>query len=245
MLVSHHDRRVRPGHPQRQHADRRPRRRVRPEPAAPAARAGRPRPGARLRLLPVPAGEAADPDRPRPAGHDRRAHRPRRGHGGGDEGPGDPRRGQPARRRAVRAHRRRRLRPVRAAGRRGAGRVPRRRRAPSLADVKVELPVDAHIPHDYVTGERLRLEAYRRIAAATDDAAIAEVVAELRDRYGPLPEPVERLMDVARLRGPGPLGRGQRDRPGRQLRALRRRRPARVAHGCACCGCTRAPRSSR
>ena len=68
------------------------------------------------------------------------------------------------------------------------------------AEVKVELPVDAHIPHAYVTGERLRLEAYRRIAAATDEAAIDEVVAELRDRYGPLPTPVERLMDVARLR---------------------------------------------
>ncbi|MCU0282733.1 MAG: transcription-repair coupling factor [Candidatus Nanopelagicales bacterium] len=69
-----------------------------------------------------------------------------------------------------------------------------------LADVKVELPVDAHIPLDYVTGERLRLEAYKRIAAASDEAAIDEVVAELEDRYGKLPEPVRRLMDVARLR---------------------------------------------
>ncbi len=67
-------------------------------------------------------------------------------------------------------------------------------------EVKVELPLDAHIPHEYVAGERLRLEAYRRIAAANDEAAIAEVVDELRDRYGPLPEPVARLMDVARLR---------------------------------------------
>jgi transcription-repair coupling factor (superfamily II helicase) len=69
-----------------------------------------------------------------------------------------------------------------------------------LADVKVELPVDAHIPHEYVSGERLRLEAYRRIAAANDESGIDEVVAELRDRYGPSPAPVERLMDVARLR---------------------------------------------
>ena len=40
-----------------------------------------------------------------------------------------------------------------------------RRRAGRASEVRVELPVDAHIPHDYVTGERLRLEAYTRIAA--------------------------------------------------------------------------------
>ena len=53
-------------------------------------------------------------------------HRARRRHAGRDEGPGDPRRRQPARRRAVRAHRRRRLRPLRPAGRRGGGGLPRR-----------------------------------------------------------------------------------------------------------------------
>ena len=45
------------------------------------------------------------------------AHRARRRDGGRDEGPGDPRRGQPARRGAVGAHRRRRVRPLRPAGR--------------------------------------------------------------------------------------------------------------------------------
>ncbi len=69
-----------------------------------------------------------------------------------------------------------------------------------LADVKVELPVDAHVPHDYVAEERLRLEAYRRMAAAHDEPAIEAVAEELRDRYGPLPLPVQRLLDVARLR---------------------------------------------
>ena len=49
-------------------------------PAAPAARPGRPRPRAGVRVLPVPAGEAADRDRARPARHDRPAHRPRRRH---------------------------------------------------------------------------------------------------------------------------------------------------------------------
>lgn len=66
--------------------------------------------------------------------------------------------------------------------------------------VKVELPIDAHLPHDYVPNERLRLEAYRRLADAHTDEAITEVVAELSDRYGPMPKPVERLVDVAKLR---------------------------------------------
>ncbi|QUQ69212.1 transcription-repair coupling factor [Kutzneria sp. CA-103260] len=69
-----------------------------------------------------------------------------------------------------------------------------------LAEVRVDLPIDAHIPHDYVPGERLRLEAYRKIAAAVDDAALAAVKEELQDRYGQPPAPVERLLAVARFR---------------------------------------------
>ncbi|CCH28050.1 transcription-repair coupling factor [Actinosynnema sp. NPDC047251] len=69
-----------------------------------------------------------------------------------------------------------------------------------LADVRVDLPVDAHIPHDYVPGERLRLEAYRKIAAAGDEAALQAVWDELKDRYGTPPLPVERLLAVARFR---------------------------------------------
>jgi len=67
-------------------------------------------------------------------------------------------------------------------------------------EVRVELPVNAHIPHDYVAGERLRLEAYTRIAAIDSPEDAAEVHDELADRYGPPPEPVANLLDVARLR---------------------------------------------
>jgi transcription-repair coupling factor (superfamily II helicase) len=67
-------------------------------------------------------------------------------------------------------------------------------------DVRIDLPVDAHLPPEYIGSDRLRLEGYRRLAAAQDDAAIAGVVEELIDRYGPLPEPAERLVAVARLR---------------------------------------------
>ena len=67
-------------------------------------------------------------------------------------------------------------------------------------DVRIDLPVDAHLPPDYIASDRLRLEGYRRLAAAADGAAIDAVVEELVDRYGPLPEPAERLVAVARLR---------------------------------------------
>jgi transcription-repair coupling factor (superfamily II helicase) len=67
-------------------------------------------------------------------------------------------------------------------------------------EVKIELPVDAHVPHDYAPGERLRLQAYRAIASATTEDDIRAVREELTDRYGPLPEPVENLLLVAGLR---------------------------------------------
>ena len=67
-------------------------------------------------------------------------------------------------------------------------------------EVRIELPVNAHIPHDYVPGERLRLEAYTRIAAIDSAEDAAEAHGELADRFGPPPEPVENLLDVARLR---------------------------------------------
>lgn len=67
-------------------------------------------------------------------------------------------------------------------------------------DVRIDLPVDAHLPPDYIASDRLRLEAYRRLAAAASDGEIEAVVEELIDRYGALPEPALRLVAVARLR---------------------------------------------
>ncbi|MCA2186837.1 transcription-repair coupling factor [Nonomuraea cavernae] len=67
-------------------------------------------------------------------------------------------------------------------------------------DVKVELPINAHIPHDYVTSERLRLEAYKRIAAISAPVHIDEVRDELTDRYGKPPVEVDNLLEVARFR---------------------------------------------
>ncbi len=71
---------------------------------------------------------------------------------------------------------------------------------PGGREVKLELPVEAHLPHDYVPSERLRLEMYKRLADVRSDADVEELRAELVDRYGEPPEVTEVLLDVARLR---------------------------------------------
>ncbi len=72
--------------------------------------------------------------------------------------------------------------------------------ADQIIDVKVDLPVDANLPHDYVPGERLRLELYRKLAAVTSTDDLAAVTEEIADRYGPLPQPVANLVAVAAFR---------------------------------------------
>jgi transcription-repair coupling factor (superfamily II helicase) len=72
-----------------------------------------------------------------------------------------------------------------------------------VAEIRVELPIDAHLPEDYVSRNDLRLEAYRKLAAAgvtADGDGVEAVRAEWEDRYGPVPAPVEALLAVAGLR---------------------------------------------
>jgi transcription-repair coupling factor (superfamily II helicase) len=69
-----------------------------------------------------------------------------------------------------------------------------------VPDVKIDLPVDAHLPYDYISVERLRLEMYRKLAEVRDAAALDEVVVEMNDRYGKPPVEVVNLIAVARFR---------------------------------------------
>ncbi|WP_288801323.1 transcription-repair coupling factor [uncultured Corynebacterium sp.] len=67
-------------------------------------------------------------------------------------------------------------------------------------EIRVDLPVDAHIPPEYVASERLRLEAYRKFAEVQTEDDVLKVLEELRDRYGEPPVEVTRLASVSRLR---------------------------------------------
>ncbi|MDK7196758.1 transcription-repair coupling factor [Actinotignum sanguinis] len=68
------------------------------------------------------------------------------------------------------------------------------------SDVRIELPVEAYLPEDYVPSERLRLEIYTKLAASRGEDQREEIRAELRDRYGEIPEVAARLFRIAQLR---------------------------------------------
>jgi len=71
---------------------------------------------------------------------------------------------------------------------------------PELDEVRIELPVDAHLPHDYIPSERLRLEMYKRLAEVRSDDDVDTLREELVDRYGNPPQEVDSLLLVARFR---------------------------------------------
>ena len=80
------------------------------------------------------------------------------------------------------------------------GFVPQSEDESKFKECKVELPVTAHIPVEYLTSERLRLDIYRRMADAQNSADLDAIRLELVDRFGQLPEEAENLMAVAHLR---------------------------------------------
>ena len=69
-----------------------------------------------------------------------------------------------------------------------------------LPQAVVDLPVDAHLPDAYVPDEAQKLELYRRLARARSAGDLAAFRQEVTDRYGPMPQPVLRLVEVAELR---------------------------------------------
>ena len=69
-----------------------------------------------------------------------------------------------------------------------------------ISECKVELPINAHLSSEYVPGERLRLDLYRRLADVKNPLDVESIRAELLDRFGELPEEAVALLGVAQLR---------------------------------------------
>jgi transcription-repair coupling factor (superfamily II helicase) len=64
----------------------------------------------------------------------------------------------------------------------------------------LDLPIEAHLPDDYVPDEAQKLELYRRLARARTAGDLAAFRQEVTDRFGPMPTTVARLVEVAELR---------------------------------------------
>lgn len=81
----------------------------------------------------------------------------------------------------------------------------REEKGESVEEVKEELPsiditLDAYIPKSYISSEKLRIEAYKKISEVTDEESEWDLVDELCDRYGDVPKSVMNLLAVAKLR---------------------------------------------
>jgi len=66
--------------------------------------------------------------------------------------------------------------------------------------VRLDVNVDAYVPADYIPYEQAKVDAHRRIAGAREVAELAELRAELEDRFGPPPEPLENLLALQQAR---------------------------------------------
>ena len=69
-----------------------------------------------------------------------------------------------------------------------------------MQEIRIDLPLAALLPNDYIAEERLRLDVYRRLGAATSDGELATICEELQDRFGPLPIEARLLFEVGHLK---------------------------------------------
>ena len=70
----------------------------------------------------------------------------------------------------------------------------------STPEITVDLPLDHFVPRSYIRDERLRLGAYRELAAAEDEGALESTLRSLRDRYGPAPAQLGNLVYSLRVK---------------------------------------------
>jgi transcription-repair coupling factor (superfamily II helicase) len=69
-----------------------------------------------------------------------------------------------------------------------------------MVDVHVDLPGEAYLPRSYVPDMRAKVDLYRRLSRVSNFEEVADLAAEMSDRFGPHPPPAARLLTLAELR---------------------------------------------
>jgi transcription-repair coupling factor (superfamily II helicase) len=69
-----------------------------------------------------------------------------------------------------------------------------------VVQTKIETTLEAHLPQNYVADSRQRIEIYTKLSEARNPAELSEVESELKDRFGPIPEPADNLLKISLLR---------------------------------------------
>jgi len=74
------------------------------------------------------------------------------------------------------------------------------REVKGIEDIELNLPFATDIPSSYVPSEAQRIDLYKRLGEITSEEEIEEIASELRDRFGPVPEPAMLLFGMYRLK---------------------------------------------
>ncbi len=67
-------------------------------------------------------------------------------------------------------------------------------------DVQIELDVSSYIPEDFISDSNQKIEVYQNIALCQNEEDIRNIIDEIIDRYGSMPDEIEKLLDIARIR---------------------------------------------
>lgn len=70
----------------------------------------------------------------------------------------------------------------------------------AVTPVEINLQLDAYIPSMYITDSRQKIEMYKKFVAVSTLEDVDDLAEELLDRFGPVPQPVDNLLTISRLR---------------------------------------------
>ena len=67
-------------------------------------------------------------------------------------------------------------------------------------ETKINLPIEAYLPDNYVPDSRQKVSLYKKIASAKNESDFSELKTEMKDRFGSVPEPVDMLLQMSFLK---------------------------------------------